>query len=191
MASERHSRRSPDRPPTHPGAFLRAIVLPASGHTKSEIATLLNVSRQHLYDLLDGRSGVSAGMALRLGRLFGNGARLWLNMQRTYDLWYAERTLADEVAGITPLAPAVEDEDTPKQAISKRYRPATPQAPAAKKVAPGATPLAGKARIRRTGPAAGPVFHQAAARSAAKSTTARKPGSSRRSTKGPPKDRRS
>jgi antitoxin HigA-1 len=98
------SRRSPDRPPTHPGAFLREIVLPASGLNKKEAAGLLQVSCQHLYAILDGRSAVTASMALRLGKLFGNGARLWLNMQHAHDLWRAERDLADELDRITPLA---------------------------------------------------------------------------------------
>src|SRR3974390_1828733 len=46
------AKRNPDRCPTHPGALLRQDVIPATGKTKAEIAQLLGISRQHLYDVL-------------------------------------------------------------------------------------------------------------------------------------------
>ena len=46
------TKRNPDRCPTHPGALLRADVIPATDKTKAEIAQLLGISRQHLYDVL-------------------------------------------------------------------------------------------------------------------------------------------
>ncbi len=45
-------KRSPDRCPTHPGAILREIVLPAVPAAKAEVARALGISRQSLYDLL-------------------------------------------------------------------------------------------------------------------------------------------
>ncbi len=70
----------------HPGELLRDTVLPALGKNKSEIARLLGVSRQTLYDILDETQPVTPAMALRLGKLCGNGPDLWLNLQRKYDL---------------------------------------------------------------------------------------------------------
>lgn len=45
---------------------------------------------------------VTAGMAVRFGKLFGNGAGFWLNLQRRYDLAVAERTV--DISGIPTLA---------------------------------------------------------------------------------------
>jgi antitoxin HigA-1 len=78
--------------PTHPGALLRDDVLPATGRTKAEIAGLLGISRQHLYDILRERKPVSPAIAVRLGKLFGDGAGIWTRMQAAYDTWHAERT---------------------------------------------------------------------------------------------------
>ena len=68
------AKRNPARCPTHPGALLREDVIPATGRTKAEIAQLLGISRQHLYDILRERKPVSPVMAVRLGKLFGDGA---------------------------------------------------------------------------------------------------------------------
>ena len=70
LAAKRNSARCP----THPGALLREDVIPATGRTKAEIAQLLGISRQHLYDILRERKPVSPAMAVRLGKLFGDGA---------------------------------------------------------------------------------------------------------------------
>ena len=90
--------------PTHPGEILREDILPATGHSKSEIARRLGISRQTLYDILDEKQPVTPAMALRLGRLFGNSPEFWLNLQRDYDLRTLESRMADELAGITPVS---------------------------------------------------------------------------------------
>jgi antitoxin HigA-1 len=91
--------------PMHPGEMLRQDVLPALGRSKSEIARLLGISRQTLYDILDEKQPVSPAMALRIGKLLGNGPELWINLQRAYDLATAERELAGEIKKI-PTLPA-------------------------------------------------------------------------------------
>lgn len=93
-------------PPVHPGELLREIVLPAVGRPKTEIARLLGISRQTLYDILGEKQPVTAAMALRLGKLFGDGAEIWLNMQRNYDLKIAERELGDALDAIPRLEAA-------------------------------------------------------------------------------------
>ena len=86
------AKRGKNRCPTHPGALLRDEIIPATGRTKSEIAELLGISRQHLYDILQERKPVSPTVAVRLGKLFGDGAGIWTRMQAAYDTWQAERT---------------------------------------------------------------------------------------------------
>ncbi len=97
------AKRDPRRVPTSPGELLREEVLPALGRPKAEIARLLGVSRQTLYDILNERQPVTPTMALRLGKLLGNGPNLWINMQRVYDLDVAEKTLRRELATIPTL----------------------------------------------------------------------------------------
>lgn len=82
-----------DREPTHPGIFLDEEVLPSLKLSKTEIAEKLGISRQTLYDILGGKAQVTPEMAVRFGKLFGNGPMLWITMQRNYDLWHAERNV--------------------------------------------------------------------------------------------------
>lgn len=92
--------------PMHPGELLREDVIPAVKRPKTEIAKLLGVSRQTLYDILNEKQPVTPEVALRIGKLFGNGPTLWLNLQQKYDLWNAERKLAKQVAKIPTLEAA-------------------------------------------------------------------------------------
>jgi addiction module HigA family antidote len=84
--------------------MLREDVLPALGKSMTEIARLLSISRQTLYDILKEKQPVTPGMALRLGKLLGNGPELWINLQRAYDLAVAERELAGKIKKIPTLA---------------------------------------------------------------------------------------
>ena len=71
--------------------LLVARLIPATGRSKTEIARLLGISRQHLYDILSERKPVSPAVAVRLGKLFDDGAAVWVRMQGAYDTWHAER----------------------------------------------------------------------------------------------------
>ena len=93
---------TPRMRPVHPGQILRDDVLPALGLSVTDMARRLRVSRATLHRLLACEIGVSPEMALRLGKLCGNGAGLWLRMQADLDLWQAERALHDELALIEP-----------------------------------------------------------------------------------------
>ncbi len=104
--AEYAAKRDPNRCPTHPGELLREEVIPATGKTKTEIAALLGISRQHLYDILGERKPVSPAVAIRLGKLFGDGAGVWVRMQSAYDTWHAERKLAADIKKIPTLKPA-------------------------------------------------------------------------------------
>ena len=83
--------RDPDRVPSHPGAFFREIVLPALTLPKAEVARALGISRHTLYQLLDENTRVTPEMAIRLGKLCGDGPEIWLAMQMKRDLWEASR----------------------------------------------------------------------------------------------------
>jgi antitoxin HigA-1 len=92
--------------PVHPGELLREDVLPAVGRPKAEIARLLGISRQTLYDILNEKQPVTAAMALRIGKPCGNGPDIWLNLQTRYDLKIAVRELSDALDAIPRLEAA-------------------------------------------------------------------------------------
>jgi antitoxin HigA-1 len=92
--------------PIHPGEILREDILPAVGRPKTEIARLLGISRQTLYDILNEKQPVTPVMALRLARMFGGSAESWVNMQRNHDLKIAEKELGDSLDAIPLLQAA-------------------------------------------------------------------------------------
>lgn len=85
--------RNLDCPPMHPGELIREEIIPATGKTKTEIAALLGISRQHLYDILNEKKPVTPLVAVRMGKLFGNGADVWVRLQGAYDTWHAVRQI--------------------------------------------------------------------------------------------------
>ena len=92
--------------PVHPGEMLREDVLPALARPKTEIARLLGISRQTLYDILNEKQPITAHMALRLGKLCGDGPDIWLDLQKRYDLQIATRELGDALDLIPRLEAA-------------------------------------------------------------------------------------
>ena len=79
--------------PVHPGEILREDILPALQMSKSAIADALGISRQTLHAIISEKQPVTAEMAVRFGKLFGNGGLFWINLQRNYDLAIAEQTV--------------------------------------------------------------------------------------------------
>lgn len=84
--------------PPHPGEVLREYL--PEDMTVAVAAERLGVSRQTLSALLNGRSGVSADMALRLSKAMGTSADMWLSMQVAYDLWQARQSPPPKVKRI-------------------------------------------------------------------------------------------
>ena len=79
---------------------MREDVLPALRLTVKAAAEKLGVSRQTLHAILAERSSVTPEMAVRLGKLCGDGPDIWLRMQIAHDLWQAKRDLAETVKRI-------------------------------------------------------------------------------------------
>jgi addiction module HigA family antidote len=90
-------------PPMHPGELLREEILPALDRPKTEIAKLLGISRQTLYDIIEEKQPVTPAMALRFGKLCGNGPDLWLNLQKRYDLHRARQEIGEKIEAIPTL----------------------------------------------------------------------------------------
>ena len=76
----------PMKNPPHPGTIVRDACLEALSLSVTEGAKALGVTRQALNNLVNGKSGISPEMAIRLEKAFGGRASVWLGVQMNYDL---------------------------------------------------------------------------------------------------------
>lgn len=81
--------------PPHPGEFIQEICLKPLGLTITQAAESLGVSRKTLSELINGKTGVSTEMALRLAKAFNTTPESWLTQQMYYDLWKAKQKIRD------------------------------------------------------------------------------------------------
>ena len=91
------------KPPVHPGRILKQDCLEPLGLSVTEAARGLGVSRNALSAIVNQRAGISPEMAVKLSEAFGTTPELWMNMQKTYDLWNAKQTVSRK--GITKFYP--------------------------------------------------------------------------------------
>ncbi len=94
----------PMKSPPHPGLSVRHDCLEPLGLSVTEAAQRLGVSRKQLSDVVNGRSGISPEMAIRLDKAFGGGAATWYRLQAAYDVAQALKQ-ADRI-NVERLAPA-------------------------------------------------------------------------------------
>jgi len=76
----------PMKSPAHPGRIVRNACLEPLGLSVTDGAAILGVSRQALNNVINGKSGISPEMAIRLSKAFGSTPETWLRMQVAYDL---------------------------------------------------------------------------------------------------------
>ena len=79
--------------PPHPGAFIQEVYLVPNEISCRELALKLGVAASTLNRVLNGTSGISPEMALRLSKTLGRSPESWLTMQDNYDLWQAKLTV--------------------------------------------------------------------------------------------------
>ncbi|NGX42350.1 MAG: putative HTH-type transcriptional regulator YbaQ [Chlamydiae bacterium] len=79
------------RRPSHPGIILEEMYIKPLDLKQEDLAKKLHVARNTLYRLRKGTIGVTAEMAVRLGKAFNTTPQFWLNLQNAYDLWKAEK----------------------------------------------------------------------------------------------------
>jgi addiction module HigA family antidote len=90
--------------PPHPGEILRTLCLEPLGLSVTEAAKAVGVGRKTLSTLLNGRTGISPEMAIRLSIAFDTSAESWLNQQMQYDLWHAEQHRGELKAKVKKLS---------------------------------------------------------------------------------------
>jgi antitoxin HigA-1 len=84
-------------PVVHPGRLLKRE-LAARGLSANRLALDLGVPSGRITDILNGRRGITADTAVRLGRYFGNRAQFWLDLQSQYEIALVERDRGAEIA---------------------------------------------------------------------------------------------
>ncbi|MGA2206030.1 MAG: HigA family addiction module antitoxin [Terracidiphilus sp.] len=81
----------PMKNPPHPGRSIRNACLEPLGLSVTQGAEILGVTRQALNNVVNGKSGISPEMAIRLSKAFGSTPETWLRMQLAYDLAQARK----------------------------------------------------------------------------------------------------
>lgn len=91
----------PMKNPVHPGELVKDSIeyLELS---VAEAAKGLGITRQQLYRIVNGQSGISPDVALRLEAAIGSTADHWLRMQASYDLAQARLNPPADVKRLAP-----------------------------------------------------------------------------------------
>jgi len=92
-------------PPIHPGEFLREI-LEERRLSQAHFARIIGVAPMRISHVVKGTRPVTAELALLFGRVFGQSPQYWLNLQSSYDLKLAEKTIAAQLKGVPELQAA-------------------------------------------------------------------------------------
>ena len=79
--------------PPHPGEIIKEFCVEPLNINVTEAARALGVTRKTFSALLNGRSGISPEMALRLSKVFGHTPDGWLRLQLQYDLWKTRQSI--------------------------------------------------------------------------------------------------
>ena len=87
--------------PPHPGEFIREVYLEPFELSVRRMSESLSVSASTLSRLVNGQSGVSSEMALRLSKSLGRSPESWMAMQHNFDLWQVRRTA--DLSGVEKL----------------------------------------------------------------------------------------
>ena len=79
--------------PPHPGEFIQEVYLAPNDLSARELSAKLGVAASTLHRILNGASGISPEMALRLSKALGRSPESWLAMQDNHDLWQAKQVV--------------------------------------------------------------------------------------------------
>ena len=94
------------REPTHPGAMLQKEFLTPLGMTPQDLAAAIFAPPSEIAELVNRQRGITTELALRLAKYFATSVGFWLNGQRVWEIYHAQRAEAEVLNQIQPLAPA-------------------------------------------------------------------------------------
>ncbi len=90
--------------PLHPGEHVKDVLVDGASLSVTEAAMRLGITRTSLSRLINGHTGISPEMALRLSQLLGTSIDFWINLQAQYDVWLISKS--KKKLKIVPLAKA-------------------------------------------------------------------------------------
>ena len=99
-----YERRSAAAWAIHPGEILKKELLKPMGMSGYKLSKAIDVNPQRVSDILLRKTGISAEMAVLLGRLFGMSPEFWMNLQAAWELAEAKKQLKNKLNKIKPLA---------------------------------------------------------------------------------------
>jgi addiction module HigA family antidote len=79
--------------PNHPGIILKEMFIEERKLTITEVAEGLGMARGNLSAVVNGHTGISPELAVKLSEAFGNTPQFWVNLQNNYELWHAEQKI--------------------------------------------------------------------------------------------------
>ncbi len=88
----------------HPGEVLDQEFLQPMALSQNALARALGVSPRRVNEIVLGKRSVTADTALRLAKVFATSAEFWMNLQASYDLEEAQRSMTGLLADLSPLA---------------------------------------------------------------------------------------
>ncbi len=89
--------------PIHPGEIILDILEDVE-ITQTQFARMLGVSRRTVNQIIQGHRPVTVDMAIRIGKVLGNGPESWLNLQQKVDLWDALQKYEQEYEKVLTIA---------------------------------------------------------------------------------------
>ncbi|MGQ3384198.1 HigA family addiction module antitoxin [Glutamicibacter sp. TV12E] len=89
--------------PIPPGDILMEDFIEGFGITPNKLAVSMDVPSRRIIEIVHGKRGIAAGMAIRMARYFGTSEEFWMNLQTNYELRLERRTLRDKLAAIMPM----------------------------------------------------------------------------------------
>ena len=93
------------REPIHPGEILADELIEVD-ISAAELARQIKVPANRISQILSGKRSITADTALRLGKWFGTGPKIWLNLQQAFELDMAQQRIGSDLDTILPLEAA-------------------------------------------------------------------------------------
>lgn len=91
------------RAPTHPGEMLLEEFLIPMKLTRKALAEAIHVPYRQIIEIVNGRRGITPGMALRLAKFFGISPDFWMNLQLRWDIYHTEQSEVNILESIRPF----------------------------------------------------------------------------------------
>ena len=89
--------------PPHPGVIVKKALIDGANLNITEAAEVLGIGRVSLSKIINGRSGISPEMAVRLSIALNTSSKMWLSMQDAYDLWQVEKYKSKLEKQVSPI----------------------------------------------------------------------------------------